>query len=589
MPRNREKDYTIRASDNSPISIDDYRVAPWRQTYAGQTIDFRRWFYVGRPDLDEAGKPVPDENGVVAEPVNAGRDIMVVAFCDVIWQMKGREELSKRSYCMLGARNWFEYLDYRLAAGQPIYDLCDIDKDLISGFINWLKNTKEADTDTGRLSFKSAKSQYQLLKAILQQLVNRGALPQGLFPRNPFPNSNRAGSGHKAYPKKIMKALMAGIHKEIKRLREGTLVLPESSRLAVYLMAIAARTGRNTWPLLELTRDALLPHPIKPDKLSLLVTYKRRGHNTAVQAFEKPADIEDMVSLPMDVATLYKEILELTAPYVSEVSPNLRNRLWLYRKAGSRNGKVGELKAYQLDNAAQQLVKRLGLVDVDGKPLRLNTSRLRKTFSMRIWQLSGGDIITTAKELGDTTAVTDRTYLPVTPEMEANFRILGILMHADWAGKLDDTVFLDRLAIETGLETTTLLAIAVGYNNTGVGRCIDPKRGGKAARDGKELCTNWLECFRCENQLVMESDLHRLFSFYFLLINERNFISRQKWDEHYGPIIKIIDDEIIGANLKSKHNPKGCFDAYRVSKAKAKAQLEPHPMWRDRVALGSVQ
>lgn len=586
MPHNREKDYTIRTSDKKPVTIDEYRVAPWRQLYAGTMVDFRRWLYVGRPDLDVEGRALPEDN-THSPLVNAGRNVMVEGFRDAVWHMKGREALSKRSYCLLGARNWFEYLDYRLAAGRPVFDLADITKEVIEGFIHWLKNTKDADTENGRLSFRSAKAHYEKLKTILQQLVYRSALPNGIFPRNPFPHSNRSGKGHIAYPEKVMKALMAGLFRAIKAVREGELILSETSRLALYLMVIAARTGRNTWPLLELTRDALMPHPIKPDKLGILVTYKRRGHNTAVQAFEKPADIEDMISLPMDALTLYKEALELTAPYITEVSPELRNRLWLFRKTGSRKGEIGALSAGNLHCAVQQLVKRLALEE-DEKPLRLNTSRLRKTFSQRIWQLSDGDIITTAKELGNTPVVADQTYVAVTPDMVANFRRLGILMHADWAGKMDDLAFLEELAIQTGLPASVLRDIAVGYNNTGVGRCIDPRLGGKATGNG-QLCTKWLECFKCENQLVMESDLYRLYSFYFLLLKERNFISRQKWNDLYWPIIVCIDDEVVTPNLKTKSNPKGCFDPYRVKNAKEKAEADPHPMWRDRAILGRVQ
>ncbi|MFH1028333.1 MAG: hypothetical protein V1791_10055, partial [Pseudomonadota bacterium] len=85
------------------------------------------------------------------------------------------------------------------------------------------------------------------------------------------------------------------------------------------------------------------------------------------------------------------------------------------------------------------------------------------------------------------------------------------------------------------------------------------------------------------------SDLYRLFSFYFLLVKERNFISRQRWDELYGKIINIIDHDIITPNLRTKENPQGCFDPYRVQKYRSEAEANPHPMWQDRTILGRVQ
>jgi hypothetical protein len=351
-------------------------------------------------------------------------------------------------------------------------------------------------------------------------------------------------------------------------------------------LTIAARTGRNTTPLLELTRDAVLPHPIKPDKLGLLVTYKRRGRKASVQPFEKPQEIADMISLPMDVLTLYREVASMTEPLVSEASQEERNQLWLYRKNRAFSGKVVTLNSDTMYCAVQRLIKRHNLTE-DGKPLQLNISRLRKTFAQRIWQSSGGDLIATAEQLGNTPKVAGQSYVAVTPDMVTNFRRLGILMHADWAGKMDDMAFLEELARETGIPADRLRDIAVGYNNTGVGRCTDPRNGANAPGDGS-LCTRWLECFRCPNQLIMESDLHRLFSFYFLLLKERNHISREKWDTLYAPIIQIIDEEIIAPNLRTKHNPSGCFDPYRANRARAEAEMAPHRMWQDRVILGGV-
>ena len=238
--------------------------------------------------------------------------------------------------------------------------------------------------------------------------------------------------------------------------------------------------------------------------------------------------------------------------------------------------------------AAQNIIKRHGLQDEDGKPLQLNISRLRKTFAQRMWQLTGGDIVVVSKQLGNTPVVAGQSYISVTPEMEANFRRIGHIMHADWAGKLDDVAFLAELSRETGIPAEQLKSIAIGDNNTGVGRCTDPLRGEKAPGDGT-LCTHWVECFQCQNQLVMETDLYRLFSFYNLLLKERNFISRARWDELYGKIIHIIDHEIIAPNLRTKENPQGCFDPYRVQKYRTEAEINPHPMWHDRTILGRVQ
>jgi hypothetical protein len=583
MARNIPKNYSIKSVNEKPVDIKDYRKAEWQQTYNGVTIDFRRWLYIGRPLLNI------DDLGTNSEPlVNAGRDIMVEAICNAVWHAPNVEKTTKLNYCNAGLSRWFQYLDYRDAGGHPVYEIVDINREVINGFIGWLKHTKAADTETGKLRITSAKTAYKALKGVFQYLVNQRALSKDIFPRNPFPNNKRSTVQFKPYSKKVMTELLAGLYKDIIAVREGRLSLPDSEVLVLYFLVIAARTGRNTWPLLELTRDAAMAHPIKPDRMGLLVTYKRRGNTTSVQAFEKQRAIEDMIALPMDVLTLYNEIRERTEPLVAKVDKDYKNRLWLYRKNHRSLGResVSVLNHYILPYRIKRIVDRHCLTE-NGERLILNISRLRKTFAQRIWQLTGGDLIATAASLGNTPTVADQNYLSVTPEMKANFRRVGLLMHAEWANKLDDVEFMNWLANDTGIPVDKLRDIVVGNNNTGVGRCTDPINGAKADGNGI-LCTQWLECFKCPNQLVMESDLYRLFSFYFLLLKERNFISQIRWKELYSPILAIIDDVIISPNLKTQGNPKGCFDPYRVNRAKVEAESNPHPMWRDRSTLMSV-
>lgn len=586
MVRKNKKDYTLLNFSYELASIDDYRAAPWIQKYGRNTIDFRRWLYIGRPKFAADGSSCPDNNGENIRLVHAGRDNVVEAICRAVWHIPSVEEITKSTYCHEGLTCWFEYLDYRYAAARPVFLLADIDREVIQGFIQWMKITKEAYTDSGRISSVTARGHYSKVKTVLQYLVRLGSLPEGLFPINPFPNNARATKGHKPYSKIVMTSLMTAIYRDIKAIREGFIKLPGSDVLGLYLLVIAARTGRNTTPLLELTRNAVLQHPIKPDKLGLLVTYKRRGRKTSIQAFEKPQNAEDIISLPMDALTVYRDAVNITEPLITEASPKNKNRVWLYRKSYSTSGKILALSPDTLFTVLQRLVRRHGLTE-DSKLLIVNISRLRKTFAQRIWQISGGDLIATAEHLGNTPAVASQSYIAIMPEMVTNFRCMGLLMHADWAGKLDDFEFLENLAADTGIPVESLRDVAVGYNNTGVGRCTDPKYGVRAPGDGTH-CTRWIECFRCPNLLVMESDLYRLFSFYYLLINERNHISKEKWDKLYGPIVKIIDEEIVLSNLRTNKNPKGCFESYQVNKARTKAKEIPHRMWLDRAILGNV-
>jgi predicted amidohydrolase len=155
MPRNR-KDYTLRSSVNEPVSIEDYRAVPWRQTYTDTTVDFRRWLYIGRPELADDGSSLSVNNGETKPLVHAGRDGMVDALRNAVWHIPSVEAITKLSYCSKGITNWLEYLDCRDFSGQAVYELADIDKEVVQGFIHWLKFTKEVDTETGRLSYQTA-------------------------------------------------------------------------------------------------------------------------------------------------------------------------------------------------------------------------------------------------------------------------------------------------------------------------------------------------------------------------------------------------------------------------------------------------
>jgi hypothetical protein len=574
----KRKEYSVKEAVSDAVSIEAYREAPWVQKWASTTFDFRRWSYVGRPKLDEQqlGEGL----------IHAGRDSLVEALRNAIWDISSVTDCTKCTYCGSGLRSLFEFLDSRHAI-KPVTSLEQIDEVVLEEFIYWLRHIKQGKTQTGKLSEKSVLNYYEAIKAVLHHLVNQEALPADIFPANAFPNIGRAGNKHAPYPKEVMRQILKALATDIKRLREGTLKLWPKESLIIYLMAMAARSGRNPGPLMNATRDALQPHPIKKN-MAILQVFKNRGNGTHIQGYRCQEEIEDVITVPMDVVTLFHEINGITAPLVRAAPAELKNQLWLYRiSRGKSVGAVALLENYHHD--AQRIVERHNLKDIDGKPLRLNISRLRATFTMRMWLLTGGDLFKTAALAGNVPAVTDRNYLAPTPEMESNHRRLGHVMHADLSDAINDQKKLEALSIEIGIPVEQLVHILSGKNNTGVGRCRDPLHGFKAPGDGT-LCTRWLGCFTCPDQVVMESDMYRLYSFYFLLLKERNFLPRERWDEIYGPVIHIIDHEIVAPNLRTGKKPRGCFDPLRVKKMREQAEREPHPMWRTReiLALGGT-
>jgi hypothetical protein len=72
----------------------------------------------------------------------------------------------------------------------------------------------------------------------------------------------------------------------------------------------------------------------------------------------------------------------------------------------------------------------------------------------------------------------------------------------------------------------------------------------------------------------LESDLYRLYSFYWLILVERASIGKKRWKRLYGWVVREIDNG-IAPNFSEKV----------VAEAKALAKSNPHPMWRNRNIL----
>jgi len=333
-----------------------------------------------------------------------------------------------------------------------------------------------------------------------------------------------------------------------------------------------------------MTRDALQPHPLNPKTRSLLILYKRRGNNISLQEFRKTINVKGMASINSDVSSLFKDVLELTQQYIPLVPERYRNNLWLCRRDTTNHlrGLIAPLNSGMLFHASRRLIQRHNLGNDDSETrlpegLNLATMFLRKTFSKRIWQLTNGDIIKTAAALGNQPPITDAYYLEVTPEMEHKHKFTGLCLEATLRGKENDQETKLRIASVLKVTVEEVERVLNGKNNTGVGRCTSPFHGAYAPKDGKNACTNFLYCFQCPNQVVMESDLYRLFSFYWLIIKERNLMDRKRWKKVYSWVIREIDRVI---------SPK--FKRNTVKEERVRAYNNPHPMWRDRALLGGA-
>ncbi|WP_448089582.1 hypothetical protein [Pseudomonas azerbaijanoccidentalis] len=455
-------------------------------------------------------------------------------------------------YCMEGLRNFLNYCLLRATAFGRELALTDVNRDMIDGYLGHL-----AGLGVATISQKNA---YSKTKAVLLALGRRGLIPlftsgdEATFPDNPFPNSNRKVKGETALSKRERQAFTLALRQAIKPIWDDD-VLVTGELLVFALLSVALHTGRNTTPLLEMGRDCLRPHP--KDDTVFLVLWKRRGYNTSKVALRADSDAERLLestpSVRTNVERLIRRVMALTVPLDAEAPDDIKGRVWLYRIRNHKGaGRVTTLNDSTLNLATDRLVTEYGLTDSDGKPLRINVSRLRKTFANRIFELTDGDLATTAAALGNTLQVADQNYLAPGEDARRNWQFMG-------------EILVQELLTQT---------IGATYRDTPMGRCAEPGNGESAPKKKGAICVNFMNCLRCKHYAVTSEDLYKLFSFYFRVLSERSRMDKRRWAREYAHIPRLIDDYIVAEGLL-----RGTFKAEAVKAARERARTLPHPFW----------
>ena len=508
------------------------RVEFGRNAFNTRNFDFARWYCASIDAVTYACQRQIDrflagQEGIVAASTVAG-------------------------YCVGGMRNFLDYCLLRATALGRNLTLADVSRDLMDGYLGHLAALGLATT--------SQKDLYTQTKPVLLALGRRGLIPlvtsgdAATFPRNPFPNSNRKYKGETSLSQRERQAFAVALRQAIKPIwTDDTPVTGEL--LACALLVVALHTGRNATPLLEMGRDCLRPHP--KDNTVFLVLWKRRGYNTSKVALRAESNAERLLeftpSVRSNVERLIRRVMALTEPMDAEAPNDLKGRVWLYRsRTGENVGQVTVLSAAMLTRETNRLVAKHGLTDCDGEPLRINISRLRKTFANRIFELTDGDLATTAAALGNTPQVADQNYLMPDEYARRNWQFMG-------------EVLVQELLTRT---------IGTTYRHTPMGHCADPANGQYAPQREGTTCMNFMNCLRCKHYAVTAEDLYKLFSFYFRVLAERSRMDKRRWAREYAYIPRLIDNYIVAEGLR-----RGTFKVSAVEATRERARTQPHPFW----------
>jgi integrase len=462
------------------------------------------------------------------------------------------EASSVTSYCHGGLHVFLDFMALTAAALDRILTLADVDRPLIDSYLGYLRHRG--------LNSSCQKNFYNHTKSVLHALGRRGLLrlitvgDNATFPRNPFPNSNRKYAGETALPKPQRQAFTSAIKQAIMPIWRDDVSMT-SSLLGYVLLIVALHTGRNTTPLLELERDCLRNHP--KNNIAFLWVSKRRGHNTSKVALRAESSAERIQESTPTVRSNLKRLIErvirLTEPLVANAPSELKNRVWLHHThTGPSAGQIVSMSNGTLERAIKLIVSEYQLTDTDGQPLHINISRLRKTFANRIFELLEGDLVTTAIALGNTPQVTERNYLAPGENARSNWRFMGEIL----------------------VQELLTYTIGATYKPTPMGHCGNAETDQSAPMRESAMCFDFLNCLRCKYYAVTEEDLHKLFSFYFRVYEERARMDKRRWARDYAHIPRLINDYIVAEGIR-----RGIFKSATVEAARQRARVEPDPFW----------
>ncbi|MFA0378140.1 phage integrase SAM-like domain-containing protein [Vibrio sp. 10N.222.54.A3] len=454
-------------------------------------------------------------------------------------------EETQKSYFKNGFYHFAEYLKlFRHSAGEDLTQ-ADITPELFEQYLLHLKGCE--------LGYNTQKGYYTHLKSMLIHMKDKGYwsvigdinLNSDFFPKNPFPNSSKRVKGEKPLTPHEKRQVVVALKQAIKPIYQKTEPLT-GYELVVCLLAVAIQTGINTSPLLNMTTDSLSDHPLK-DCRKLLTVFKKRGSSTQLHNLRKSEELEVVQGIKLDVAYLIEAIIERNTQERKSIDTDL---VFVYEpiiaRKGAERGAATSLSERLLQYNIKNFIKEYDLRDEDGRTIKLNVSRFRKTFINDIYELSGESLLIAAQQAKHNGTGTLDHYLQAPEQSKRNLGLMG--------------------EIRVKELTSTESSVPVGH-------CKDPKNGDKAPKNGT-FCNDFLGCFRCKSFVITGDDLYKLFSFYWAIIRNRDEFGRKDWKRHLKNVLRIVDEEVIPEFAKLDQ-------LQRVEAEKERARTNPHPYWQN--------
>jgi hypothetical protein len=472
----------------------------------------------------------------------------------------------------------------------------------VKHFEGWLK--KRAQAHSWRPS--STRTAYKAAKAVLVEMFAQGLIPgqpSRFFPRGAV--SWRDGEGCQtslsdAEQERLAKAVKA----DLVDIHHGRLTLTQGQVQGLRLLLVAHRQGLNRTPLLEMRRDALDPaflpgtirvrtakHRNKKIRGSLGRAAQQHKVKQPPEGQAKEQEEEDLIFDLSEGAVLQLAIAS-TRDLVQEARPALKQLIWLYRSEAviGAKGKVTCLDYSSLRYAIEGIVQRHGLLGDDGKPLRVNLSRLRKSRFDRALRVADGDIAITANLMGNTQRTAGTNYPSMNDARKAE---AAGFMNDDYPALMRSAP-TPREAVEIRPVQVHPLKATLGGapiampKPTPVSGCQDSLHGEHAPHDGYNHCDRYVMCLFCSSFAVVGTveGLWRLFSFQAFARAELDYLDETLGAERTADeLLEDLRDRYRVAIPYIDDFTQRQFARTKVAKARGKTAAGLHPFWQHQMTM----
>jgi len=328
-----------------------------------------------------------------------------------------------------------------------------------------------------------------------------------------------------------------------------------------FILILAMRTGINVQPILDLTINSLQKSIL--DGRYELNLKKNRGYSSQKITLNEDGDLDKTAYVSKKIVSLIERLIEISEPLRQKAPAKYSDKIFLVT---TQDDEVRSLTDHELWVNIQRFRDKYELKNDDGSPLELNVRRMRPTFAHSLLKINGGDIRHLQKSLNHKSINTTMGYLDANQEdFKSSFKFNGIIMQNTLAKSIPEI-----LSSEIDCSIDEAEKLIAGHNQMTVSTCKNPNNSPILKGDLETSCTKFMACFRCQNQVITKEDSHKVFSFYWWLLEKKNHMPSSAWAKGYEWIIRTIDNDIY---------PKLGLSS-DVEKIKQDARMSPYPAWK---------